>query len=42
VMGQVLNNGDGTYTIKVQWSGLGIVGSGSETDSFVFVPRAGG
>lgn len=41
-MGQVLNNGDGTYTIKVQWNGLDIVGSGSETDSFVFVPRAGG
>lgn len=42
VMGQVLSNGDGTYTIKVQWNGLGIVGNGSETDSFVFVPRAGG
>jgi type IV pilus assembly protein PilV len=41
-MGQVLDNGDGTYTIKVQWNGLGIVGSGSETDSFVYVPRAGG
>jgi len=44
VMGQVLSNGDGTYTIKVQWNGLGILdsGSGSESDSFVFVPRAGG
>jgi type IV pilus assembly protein PilV len=41
-MGQVLSNGDGTYTIKVQWNGLGIVGSASEADSFVFVPRAGG
>lgn len=41
-MGQVLSNGDGTYTITVQWSGQGIAGSSSETDSFVFVPRAGG
>lgn len=41
-MGQVLSNGDGTYTITVQWGGLGVIGSGNESDSFVFVPRAGG
>jgi type IV pilus assembly protein PilV len=41
-MGQVLSNGDGTYTITVQWNGQGIAGSSSESDSFVFVPRVGG
>ncbi|HEX7130493.1 MAG TPA: type IV pilus modification protein PilV [Rhodanobacteraceae bacterium] len=41
-VGQVLSNGDGTYTISVQWNGQGIAGQSSESDSFVFVPRAGG
>ena len=41
-MGTVLSNGDGTYTITVTWSGQGIAGQSSESDSFVFVPRAGG
>ena len=55
-MGQIVANtdssgkADGTYTITVQWSGLGILDSNtsttnsnsSESDSFVFVPRAGG
>jgi type IV pilus assembly protein PilV len=43
-------NPDGTYTISVQWSGLGVLDSNtsttnsnsSESDSFVYVPRAGG
>lgn len=55
-MGQVVQNKDssgnpdGTYTITVQWSGLGVLDSNtsttnsnsSESDSFVYVPRAGG
>jgi len=55
-MGQIVENKDssgnpdGTYTITVQWSGLGVLDSNtstsnsnsSESDSFVYVPRAGG
>lgn len=37
-MGQVIDNSNGTYTITVQWSGLDVIGTGSESDSFVFVP----
>lgn len=55
-MGKIVENTDssgtpdGTYTITVQWSGLGVLDSNtsttnsnsSESDSFVYVPRAGG
>ncbi|HEY3520233.1 MAG TPA: type IV pilus modification protein PilV [Rhodanobacteraceae bacterium] len=43
-LGLVVNNADGTYTITVQWNGLNIIDKNDDTvsDSFVYVPRAGG